>query len=363
MKLEEQIICLAARSELSPLAQAELLIALEQQPDWERIWQLCHLHEVLPLVLKSLMAAPQRALIPATWLQRALRRRSAIWLHNQNLLNELEALIARFEQAQIPVIPVKGVVLGQMAYGDWSLRPCADIDILVHNEQLDAARNLLQQRGYYHREQLLFAEAHHPYHDPQYFLDTDLFSICLELHWALWAKRYFNLGNDQLWLRSQNSTIGQQACRILSPEDTLLHLAIHRSRSALRLRFVCDCAELLGRYSDQLDWDYIVQQAQQAGARTALFYALSLPQQLLGTSVPQPVLARLHVSRAKQRLLEHTCGISALFRPAANNDQRQQPHLIYRLLEQDGLSHIASASLYSISRTIWKHSQNRLRQS
>ena len=148
------------------------------------------------------------------------------------------------------------------------------------------------------------------------------------------------------------------AVQLLSPEDTLLHLAIHRARAPLRLRFLCDIAELLRLHGAALDWEYIIPQAHGAGARTALYYALALPAELLDAPLPPGILPRLGVGRLKRRLLENTCGVSAVFRPAAPGDLRQQPHLIYRILEQDGAGQIVRSLGYSLFRNSWKYLHN-----
>lgn len=355
MNIEQHILCLAARTQRDA-GDAERLLALLHGPvDWERLWQLGHLHEVLPLLADSLRPLAGQAAIPAAWLARAQRRLYATLLRNTTLRDELARVVVALRAAGVELIPVKGVVLAETIYGNLALRPAADLDVLVQPHDLPAARAALRAQGYVHRAEPVFAELHHPYHDPQYFRQVDGGDLCLELHWALWAERYFHLDTGALWQRAVGGRLGDAETRLLSPEDTLLHLAIHRSRSALRLRFLCDIAELLRRHSAALDWVYILGQARVAGARTALYYALELPAELLGAPLPPQILPRLGVGRLKRRLLEKTCGASALFRPSAAGDLRQQPHLIYRILEQDGAGQIAQALGYSMFRSGWKY--------
>ena len=358
MDIEQQILCFAARTRCDPADEGRLLALLRGPPDWERLWRLGHLHDVLPLLAASLRPLAGQAPIPTAWLERAQRRFYATLLRNTALADELVRVYGALSAAGVAAIPVKGVVLSETIYGNLALRPAADLDVLVRPNDLPAARDTLHALGYTQRAEPLFSELHHPYHDPQYFRPAAGGEICLELHWALWAARFFNLGTDALWERSAVTRLCGTEMRLLSPEDTLLHLAIHRSRSALRLRFLCDVAELLRLHSATLDWDYLIGQARAAGARTALFFALALPAELLGAPLPAHVLPRLGVSRLKRRLLENTCGVAALFRPAVEDDLRQQPHLIYRILEQDGASQIARSLGYSLFRTGWKHFHN-----
>jgi hypothetical protein len=358
MDIEQQTLCLAARTRREPADEQRLLELLHGPLDWEQLWRLGHLHDVLPLLAASIRPLSGQAPIPAAWLERVQRRFYATLLRNTALADELTRVCAALSAAGVTAIPVKGVVLGETIYGSLALRPAADLDVLVRPIDLPAARATLRALGYSQRAEPLFAELHHPYHDPQYFHPAAGGEICLELHWALWAARFFHLGADALWERASATRLRGAEVRLLSPEDTLLHLAIHRSRSALRLRFLCDVAELLRLHAATLDWDYLIEQARAAGARTALFFALALPVELLGAPLPAEILPRLRVSRLKRRLLENTCGAAALFRPTEDDDLRQQPHLIYRILEQDGAGQITRALSYSLFRTGWKHLHN-----
>lgn len=358
MNIEQRILCLAARTRLDGDAEGRLLELLRGPLDWERLWEQGHIHEVLPLVSVNLQRLQGQAPIPAPWMARARRRSLATMMRNAALADELVRVLGAFAVAGVEVMPVKGIVLAETLYGSLALRPASDLDILVRPGDLAAARAALYQLGFGHRAEPLFAELYHPYHDLQYFRATDSGEVCLELHWALWDDRAYHLATDTLWERSATAALHGAHVRVLSPEDTLLHLAIHRSRSALRLRFVCDVAELLRQHGATLDWEYVLRQARVGGARAALFFALALPGELLGAPLPDDVLARLGISRVKRRLLEHTCGVTALFRPVAPGDVSQQPSLKLRLLEQDGLGQIMRALGHSVIRTGWKHIHN-----
>ena len=348
MNTEQRILCLAARTQLEASTEERLLELLRGPLNWERLWDQGHLHEVLPLVTMNLRRLQDQAAIPADWMGRAQRRFYATLLHNTTLADELLRVLAAFGDVGVDVLPVKGIVLAETLYGNLALRPATDLDVLVHPQDLPVARTALYALGLAHRPEPSFGALHHRYHDPQYYRQTAGGEVCLELHWALWEERFFHLETDVLWERAVVTRVHGVQQRILSPEDTLLHLSIHRSRSPLRLRFVCDVAELLRRHSATLDWDYVLRQAHTAGARTALFVALALAQQLLDAPLPPHVLAQLGVSRIKWRLLDGVCGVRALFRPTAPDDLSQQPSRKLRLLEQDGLGHIVSALGYSL---------------
>jgi hypothetical protein len=364
MNTEQEILCLAARTTLAPIVERQLVELLREPVDWERLWEQGHLHEVLPLVAATLRRLAAQAPIPAPWLAQAQRRYYATMMRNTALADELLRVLAAFRQAGIAAMPVKGLVLAEIIYGSLALRPLGDLDVLVQPADLPRARATLGELGFAQADEPGYENAYHPYHDPPYYRRAGGESVCLELHWGLWASHFFQLEPDALWRRAVPAQLHGAALSILSPEDTLLHLAIHRSRSALRLRFVCDVAELLRRQSATLDWEYLLSQTHAAGARTTMFYTLSLAEELLEAPVPDGLLARLHVSRMKRRLLDQTCGTTALFRPADPEDLSQQPHLILRVFEQDGAGHILQALGASLARSTRKrvYSYRRARQ-
>jgi hypothetical protein len=247
-------------------------------------------------------------------------------------------------------MPVKGLVLAEELYGSLAARGAGDVDVLVRPDDLAAGRRVLVKLGYWQRPPT-FTTLVHEYHDPPWYVGTGNQAIRLELHWDLWADRFFRSDADGLWARSRAGSLVGRSVRLLSLEDTLLHLAIHRSRSALRLRWVCDIAELVRRHGGDLDWDAVVERADRIGATTATWMVLSLGERFLGASPPAGTLGRFRVARPKRLLIERTCGADATFRDTPSRDSDQTPHLTLRVFEQDGAGQIARALGSSLRRS------------
>jgi len=57
-------------------------------------------------------------------------------IRNELLAGELARILRLLGDAEIPVMPVKGIALGESLYGDPALRVCADIDILFRRSTL-----------------------------------------------------------------------------------------------------------------------------------------------------------------------------------------------------------------------------------
>ena len=269
-----------------------------------------------------------------------MRRRHVTLRANAHLADTLSDVLATLSAAGVEAMPVKGLVLAEHLYGDIAARPCADLDVLVRPGDLEPAREALRAIGFQQRAAPGYKALVHQFHDPAWGRGSGADHVRLELHWALWADSERRLGTAGLWDRSMPSTLAGRPIRMLSPEDMLLHLAIHRTRSALRLRWVVDVAELVREHGDTLDWSAYLDRAGRAGARTASWMILGLARDLLDSQVPDHVMSHLSVGWPKRALLERTCGTTALFRPAGDGAVAQQPHLALRSLEEDGIGRI-----------------------
>ena len=71
---ELQALCLGARTRLTPAETTDLRRLVEAGLDWDRMWDLGHRHDVLPLLAESLPRAAGEA-VSGPWLERAIRRR------------------------------------------------------------------------------------------------------------------------------------------------------------------------------------------------------------------------------------------------------------------------------------------------
>jgi Uncharacterised nucleotidyltransferase len=347
---EEAVLCLAARVAPDEAEQARLAAILDAGVDWDRLWRLGHLHEVLPLLVTSITALGGPARMPERWSADAQRRRSATLLQNRSLLGELMTALDAMAAAGVEAIPVKGLVLTGMLYGNLALRPAGDIDVLVRPEDLPAARDALRGLGYAQEAVPAYEERHHPFHDAPYYRPGPFRDTALELHHGLAAPRQFRMDAASLWERSVMTELFGRTLRVLGPEDTLLHLAVHRARAPLRLRWIVDIAELMRRSIADLDVGFLLAQARAIGARTTLAMTLELSDRLLDAPVPQPLAEGLAIGPTKRRLLERTCGVQAMFAPSGADDDRQQPHLTYRIFEEDGVLRISRSLVDALVR-------------
>lgn len=97
-------------------------------------------NKVLSLVQERLRAGRS--------LDQSLADTTATLVVNSHLLQELSALVPRFQDAGLRFLVIKGPVQQRQIHGTFFQRPSADLDILVRAENFPRARQLLVELGY-----------------------------------------------------------------------------------------------------------------------------------------------------------------------------------------------------------------------
>src|SRR6185503_20158145 len=95
-------------------------------------------HGVAPLVSSVLEDLRPNAVPPDAAERLADERRKTAW-HSGILAEALCELAGELGGRGVDVMPLKGPVLAESLYGDPSLRPCRDLDVLVRAEQMPDA--------------------------------------------------------------------------------------------------------------------------------------------------------------------------------------------------------------------------------
>ena len=214
---------------------------------------------------------------------RSVRR--AYWLGS--LLQEMSA-------QQIPVIVLKGAYLGEIVYGDPAQRPMGDIDLLVRQEHLQAAVEVLRRQGYQTAREFWLEVELRGGHQLPSFQKAEAAS--LELHWRLQdLESPHPVDMDRLWRRACPVTISGQPALGLGPEDLILYLCLHAAGHHLeyRLRAVYDIALTAAHFGEELDWTKFCGLAREWDAERAAFLLLWLASELLRAPVPASLISAL----------------------------------------------------------------------
>lgn len=282
------MIC-CARFSISAERAERVRGLLRGKIDWERLIPAAERHGLRPLLCRHLDSiAPE--LVPGYVLAGLRTFFAANAARNFLLTAELLKILSAFETHSIPAIPFKGPVNAMSIYGDVALREIEDLDILVREENMRDAEEVLSSLGY--RPEFRVPRSQIPA-----LFRTDCVNayigkqgIRIDLHWRIAASRFpFVIDIETVWLRHEHSQLAGAAVRRLSPEDTLLILCSHGSKHLWdRLELISGVAELVRR---NIDWDEVVRRAEQANGRRLLFLGLLLAREILGSDLPAKILA------------------------------------------------------------------------
>lgn len=225
------------------------------------------------------------------------------WMQNRQMFTELEGIAAAFEQADIPVVLLKGACFALTLYEDIGLRPMGDLDILVPKEKFPRALQVAQAQGY---ENLLpdAAPGLRELLNHEVLLQKQGISFALEVHHSLVADKTYTYAVpvDWFWAQTEPLTgadIGLSfgTLRMLSPEAQLLYAASHamlqHGGQKSPLRWFFDIDQLIRLYQPRLDWDLLLTQARSFEWGSALAAALRETGDYFDTPLPNDVRQKI----------------------------------------------------------------------
>jgi hypothetical protein len=271
--------------------------------DWRVLLDLAANHSVRPLVYKGLRETCWRRIpveMQAAWDE----AHQLLTGRNLFLTGELLRVTAEFHKAGISIAAVKGPVIAQMAYGDFSLREFHDLDLLVHEPDFCRAVDFITQFGYKplwkldSRGVLRFLR-----HMGEYKLTSDFPGVDIDLHWKP--------AHDSVALSPSLSdfpsgfqpvTLAGASVPTFAPQDLPLYLASQGGGDQWGdLRRICDLAEFLRRFPE-VDWEPHFQTARRLGGLRSMLTGLVLACDLLGAPLPASIQADATVIRLAERV-------------------------------------------------------------
>jgi hypothetical protein len=222
---------------------------------------------------------------------------------NLGIAAECRELLQRFEQAKIPLLFIKGLSVGALAYRSPMLKMGWDIDLLIDPRDLEKAADLLLAQGYSpqlpaERERM---QAWHQRSKESVWHREGSFYV--ELHTSLADNHRLVSAIDVLSPRQTVEVTSGVTLPTLARDELFAYLAVHGASSAwFRLKWISDFAALLhGLGAEELERLY--RRSQELGARRAAGQALLLADTLFDVLGSAPSLREdIRRDRANGRL-------------------------------------------------------------
>jgi hypothetical protein len=312
---------------LDEAGRAHAASRLGHPVDWQRLSALAVLHGVVGLVRHNLLALHAAASVPEpSW--RAMDQAAAqIAFDGMVQQRQLASVISVLRSVAIEPLLLKGFALADLVYPDPVTRPSQDLDVLVRPDQVERACQALARMGCTLPSQVTVDVQRANAYDLAVVLPPMAgLATLLELHWNLAPRNLFTLDLDLWRARAETFEVAGQPVLRFSPEDMLLHLALHmRKHRYVGLRWLCDVAELLRRFAGPasprpLDWQYVLGAGRASGLTVLLHTSLSLAHRLLRAPIEPALLARLEPAAWRRRLLHSVLSPEALLAPLERED-------------------------------------------
>ncbi len=243
------------------------------------------------------------------------------------LAAELPRVLGSLQAAGVTVVAFKGPALAELLYRDVTRRQLSDLDFLIHQRQLPAARAALAEIGYKpilslspNRERAVLGwmgELHF----------TGRVSS-IDVHWRL-VPHYFPLGYDLSAFEHRLSSVSLRGHQVPVPstEDHLLILALNANKEQWeRLDRLVAIAGLAGA---DLDWDYVLRTARRWGFLRMVLVGLELARLQLEMTPAPAVAAAVADDPAVSRI---ALGVTEVLASDPNVGRRKEPGLQRRYL-------------------------------
>jgi hypothetical protein len=269
---------------------------------WEKVMALADDHGVMPLLAAALHRLRDER-VPDEIRAEIIERQRAQLFFTLRMSAELFRLIDRFAAQNIGLLVVKGPALAMQAYGDAAMRSYGDLDLVVRHADIASATRVMIDAGY---------EAHIPSSaiaagkiPGQYMFRQREAKLLVELHNDRTMRYYPRaLPIEELFARQVAVAMDGRDVPAPCVEDHLVLICIHGAKHFWeRLQWIADVAALVARQPG-LDWRRATESASQVGAETMLHAGLRLAVDVLQTTLPAGIAARVESNASAKSMTE-----------------------------------------------------------
>jgi hypothetical protein len=288
---EIQLLLLCARGRLDTAAAEQIKLLSNEDIDWHYLVKVASLHKLQFLLYRSLkIACPQAVTCPILKQLETLYLRNVA--HSLRITRQLFEVIDFLDDHGIQTMPFKGPVLSELAYGDLTLRPIGDLDLLVDRHNAFKSIDLFIGRGFRAEIDLDYeqfrAYAAKKNSMAMYSPDSDL---SLDLHWEMSGNYSFEplvlgrLKQDLFQMTMAGKTVPQPRV-----ETLLVYLCLHGTRDCWKdLESVSGISGLIAGHGSW-DWTRVNRIADRLRCMRMVLLGLVLAHDLFDTELPPTIL-------------------------------------------------------------------------
>jgi predicted nucleotidyltransferase len=257
----------------------EITKEISSDINWGLFLELAMHHRVYPLLYTAIKNIDS-SVVPSNIIKTLYQQYKINTLRMLQLTAEMELVDKAFKENEIKTIFLKGPILGTELYGDLSLRPSSDIDILIPMHDLEKVDEILLKDGYIQEDifKTILGDWKWRNHHREYFHFEK--GIKVEIHWRLNPGPGKEPQFNELWERK---CVSRDSLYFLGDEDLFLFLVTHGARHGWsRLRWLIDIDRIVKK---GINWAFLTKLMKKYDYLHIAYQALILSSQLLNTPI------------------------------------------------------------------------------
>ena len=269
-------------------------LPLHTADEWKETIESAAAHGLIPLLYKRLKNSAVGNRLPAGLARTIEEQYLAVAARNMMLADELAGILQACERENRPCVPLRGLALAEDLFGDITLRPMGDIDLLVRREDLEDITSILCGLGFQQMDRRPgFAIDY--YYTLKFFKDRHGW-IIVEPHWTITYPPFADrVDMEVVWERSERDRVVGVASRKLAGGDLLFHLClhlVHQGDEAPLLHFF-EIDRLIRQRHESIDWSGVALMAEMSGQGFLLHRALDRVRMYFDTPVPEEAVRQI----------------------------------------------------------------------
>lgn len=321
-----QLLICCARVEMVEPFHSHIQQIISAPIDWNALLPLAARHGMIALLNKHLSAL-ESSPVPTDFVERLRKQNKALSARQLFLTARVLKISQLLNEANIPHLHYKGIVLDHLLYGGHTLRPTSDMDILVRKEDVMVIKEMLIEEGYkslhiqdindHASEEVLLSR-----HKDYVFLHSKN-NHMVEVHWKLTTPEV-STKFDWSYFRPAFQTVTLQGLQLhtFNKEEVYQTLCMHGARHQFeQLRWICDLAQLTTLEQD-LDWSLILKRSEEAGVKRMVLLGTHLVVELMGIQIPSLVQREIDLQKGIKPLGVEVCQLLTVDDTSAHKTTR-----------------------------------------
>jgi hypothetical protein len=216
----------------------------------------------------------------------------------------LKPVFESLNERRIPFIVLKGIALAELVYPGLGIRGMSDADLLVKKADVSRVDASLSALGYEAGDSDVKQALDNPvgYLASLDYRKKDGSLPNLHVHWhpvntSVPAFMFAGqIDPDRLWERAIPATLANAKARILCPEHQLIYLCEHALRinhAFDRLILMYDIFFVVDTCRNEIDWDFVGEEAGRFAVSKLLFLSLSIVRHYTALPLSEEMIRRL----------------------------------------------------------------------